>query len=245
MPASILGEVDKLFRASGVDLTGLGLAWARALPVVTLVPAFGLRALPPSARAVLGLVLGLVIAPAASPSPLEPQLMFPVALLIEVLRGLPIALSAALPLWAATQAGGLIDNLRGASGEANYPLLEGRVSPLGVMYGVLAGSLFLAQGGPAHVTQLLMTSTYAPGLLLTVVQQVTRGVDLSVAIAAPMLGGSVLVEVATALMGRAANPTQLSAVIAPIKSVVLLGLVALTLERVTAFLAVVTAVSVH
>ena len=47
------GGFDGLAERLGVDLPALGLAWARALPTVTLVPAFGLKAralLPSAAR---------------------------------------------------------------------------------------------------------------------------------------------------------------------------------------------------
>ena len=45
----------------------LGLAWARALPAVTLVPAFGLRAVPGPARPAMALALAACIFPALAP----------------------------------------------------------------------------------------------------------------------------------------------------------------------------------
>ena len=66
MPGVIRTVVDA-FAASGVDLAALGLAWARVIPTVMIVPAFGLRALPVPARAVLGLALAASIFPALAP----------------------------------------------------------------------------------------------------------------------------------------------------------------------------------
>ena len=57
---SLVGTIADAFARSGVDLGALGLAWARVTPAVTLVPAFGLRALPAPARAVMAL-RGLVV----------------------------------------------------------------------------------------------------------------------------------------------------------------------------------------
>ena len=48
-----LADVMSILRGAGVDLGALGLAWARVLPTVTLIPAFGLRALAMPARAAL------------------------------------------------------------------------------------------------------------------------------------------------------------------------------------------------
>src|SRR5436190_12561048 len=99
---SLLEAVIDAFAADGVDLAALGLAWARALPVVAIVPAFGLRALPMGARATIALALAASIFPTAAPLARVATEPWPVLLLGETLRGLPIALVAAIPLWAAT-----------------------------------------------------------------------------------------------------------------------------------------------
>src|SRR5262245_54756402 len=100
--ASLLGEIVRAFEATGVDLAAVGLAWARAAPVVTLVPAFGLRALPAPARAAIGLGLAACIFPALAPAARESQAPWALLLLWQMARGLPIAIAAAVPLWAAT-----------------------------------------------------------------------------------------------------------------------------------------------
>lgn len=55
--ATTIAELSK----AGIDVAGLGLAWARVMPTVTIVPAFGLRALPAPARAVMALVFAATI----------------------------------------------------------------------------------------------------------------------------------------------------------------------------------------
>src|SRR5439155_11263565 len=106
---SLLDEVTKTLQARGIDLAALGLAWARAMPAVTLIPAFGLRALPTPARAVLGLALAASIFPALVPIASR-DVPWALAAIEQIFSGLPIAIAAAVPLWAATMAGGLVDN---------------------------------------------------------------------------------------------------------------------------------------
>ena len=85
--------IDQL-DASGIDLLAWGLAWARVIPTVLIVPAFGLRLFPLSARIVLAAALGLAISPALRPR-VGSELLWPVEVLVQLAQGLPVALSAA------------------------------------------------------------------------------------------------------------------------------------------------------
>src|SRR4051794_8226176 len=85
----------------GIDLEAWALAWARVALLVTVVPAFGLRALPAALRAAIGLGLAAIILPALRPIA-HTSAPFPLLLLTEIVRGAPVALAAAIPLWAAT-----------------------------------------------------------------------------------------------------------------------------------------------
>jgi type III secretory pathway component EscT len=239
--SSILATLDEAFQLHDIDLTALGLAWARTLPVVTLVPAFGLRALPTSARAVIALALALSIVPAVHVAR-APGADLPLVLLVltEALRGLPVAIAAATPIWAATQAGGIMDNLRGGGTDSSLPIVEGKATPLGALYSILASSLFLGGGGPARVAQALADTSPEPMLFLLLVRTLTQGITLSVAIATPLLTASVVLEVASTLIARAAAPTQVSALLAPLRSIALLFLAAVSLERVSWLLAYTT-----
>jgi hypothetical protein len=52
MTGIVAAALDVLHR-DGIDLERLGLGWARVAPAVVLVPAFGLRALPRTAQALM------------------------------------------------------------------------------------------------------------------------------------------------------------------------------------------------
>src|SRR5579872_10114 len=109
--ATLVALLTDVLGLSGTDWASIGLAWARAMPAVILVPAFGLRALPRPAQALIGLGLAICIAPAIAPSHAVGAARWLAAALAEVVKGLPVALAAAIPLWAATMAGGVADTI--------------------------------------------------------------------------------------------------------------------------------------
>ncbi|MCU0682537.1 MAG: flagellar biosynthetic protein FliR [Polyangiaceae bacterium] len=234
----LLEALRAAFEAEGVDLAALGLAWARAMPALALVPAFGLRALPAPARFAAALALAACVAPAvaAGVEPV-PEGAWALALVREIARGLPVALAAAVPLWTATMAGSAVDALRGAGEGPSLATLEGRTAPLGALFGFIAALAFLASGGPSRVAWAL-ASAPPPGATaaLRVAEQLREGIGLAVAIAAPLAAASIVVEVALALIARAASPTQVEALIAQVRSVALLTLTALLFERIAAAL---------
>jgi type III secretory pathway component EscT len=219
------------------DLSGLGLAWARALPVVTLVPAFGLRAVVGPARPVMALALAASIVPAVAPLDAVSDRPWLVQALVEAARGVPVALAAAVPLWAATMAGGLADALRGAQEAPDMPTVEGRASPLGVLLSLLACTMFLASGGPSRVALALAHPPSVAAPLQGAADALVAGIGLAVALGGPLLAAAVVVEVAAALVTRATAPTQVSAFVAPVRAVALLAIVAIVLERLAAVLA--------
>lgn len=233
----ILSTVVDAFTASGVDLAALGLAWARVMPTVTIVPAFGLRALPVPARAVLGLALAASIFPAlsaqASPASMShvPWVLLAVG---EIVRGLPVALAAAIPLWAATMAGGLVDALRGASDMTSAPTVEGRATPLGVPLSLLACAIFLGTGGPSRVVAALATREVGAHPLLAAANDLVGGIGLAIALGGPLLAAAVVIEIAAALVARAASPAQIHALLAPLRALGVLGVMAIVLERLAA-----------
>jgi len=229
---SLVALLDAVFREEGVDLARLGLAWARATPTVTLVPAFGLRALPGAARAVLGVALAVVIFPALpAGSRLEGPLW--VGILAEVLRGVPVAIAAAVPLWAATMAGGVADALRGSTETRAAPTVEGDATPVGVLLSLLACSLFLAAGGPSRIASALAHAAddSAVHAALRASHDLTDGITIAVALGAPLLAASVIIEVAGALIARAATPAQLHLLLAPLRALALLGVLGIVLAK--------------
>jgi type III secretory pathway component EscT len=232
----LLESLARLFEEGGIDLAAWGLAWARMAPVVAIVPAFGLRALSAPVRAAAALVLGAIIVPSLRPFVVGPAPL-PVQFLIELARGTIVALSAAVPLWAATMAGGVIDALRGSQDLSMVPTVESRATPLGVLFSLLAATIFLGTGGPAAVVGALASAPADLGDGVTrAAADIAAGIGIAVAMAAPLLAASIVVEIAGALVARAASPAHLHAFLAPIRSLALLILTALLLNRMAAFM---------
>jgi hypothetical protein len=68
-------------------------------------------------------------------------------------------------------------------------------------------------------------------------QALAGSVELAFAIAAPLAVAAVLLEAASALIARAASPAFVGPVLAPLKSVALLGILALVFQRIAELLA--------
>jgi type III secretory pathway component EscT len=236
---SVLDALSGVFTAMGVEPRAWALGFSRAIPAVTLVPAFGLSAVPPQTRLVLGLSLGLCVAPALA-SRVDGAGPFVVAMGREALLGLPVALMAALATYVATMAGGLIDDLRGGRESVTLPTLPEQLPPVAVLFGLLSSLAFLELGGAARVVSALASAQLGPRFSWpSVVHAFAGSVELAFAIAAPLAVACVLLEAGSALIARAATPAFIGPVLAPLKSVALLGVLALVLERIAELLAIV------
>jgi type III secretory pathway component EscT len=232
-----LSEVAAVLGEGGVDLGRLGLAWARVAPSVALIPAFGLRAFPAPARATLALALAAVVAPGI-PGLAPDGTAWPVALAVEVARGLPVALAASASLWAATMAGGVIDDLRGARESSALPTVEAGATPLGALMAVLVALVFLESGGPARVVAALASPDLAfSEPLAAAARNLVSGIGLALAVATPVLVASIVIEVASSLVARAASPAFIQPLLAPLRSLGLLAVTAVVLERMLELLA--------
>jgi len=210
-------------------------------PALTLLPAFGLTALPAQTRAALGLALAISIAPGLQPA--QTQAPFAVALLFEAARGLPVALAASAALWAAGMAGGLTDNIRGARETQALPVVDEGSSPLGALLSLLVALIFLEGGGAARVVAALSESDLAVshGALWRVALGLTHSIELALAVAAPVVAVSIVLELANALVARAATPAHIVALLAPVRSILILVVFALLFERMASLLASVAA----
>lgn len=231
-----LGLLRALFGDVG-DLLAWGLGAARLLPVVTLLPAFGLSAVAAPVRLALGFALALTVLPAATPFA-APEGGYVVRFALEALRGVPLALESSAILWVATMAGGLVDNLRGARESASLPTLEEPVAPLGAVLALFASVAFLESGGAARVA--LAAAGLEPvsaSLFRAAANELVRAIEIALAVAAPLAAVSIVVELGAALVTRAAAPAQVMALIAPLRSIVLLGVAALLVERLCALIA--------
>lgn len=222
--------------AEGIDAPSLALAWARVAPVVAIVPAFGLRALPAPARMAMGGLFALAIAPAVHARAGHGPWF--VELLVEAARGVPLAISTAVPLWAATSVGGAIDALRGAQEGTGLAVVDGKPTPLGALFAMLASLAFLASGGPSRVALAAASASGDLGApLARAADALTSGIVIAVAIAAPIVAASLVIEVALALLGRAATPTNVQALTALGRGTAILGVLAVLFERVSAAVA--------
>jgi flagellar biosynthetic protein FliR len=227
---------------AGLDLRNLGLSWARVAPSVLLIPAFGLSAVPGPTRAALGLSLAACIAPALRAPAELLALPFGAAFAVEFVRGLPIAVLSSLALYTATMAGGLVDNLRGLREAAGLPNVDADATPLGALLAVLTAILFLESGGAVRVAQALAPASLPlGGVLPGLVRNLTHAIEVAVAVAAPLVGASIVLELANALIARAASPAFILPLLAPIRSVALLAVAALLLDRMLELLAILAA----
>lgn len=233
----LLETLARLLETDGIDLAAWAVAWARVAPVIAIVPAFGLRALSAPVRAAAALLFAAVIIPAVRPLA-NGWLPFPVLLITELARGTIVAVAAAVPLWAATMAGGVADALRGSEGTSPIATVEDRATPLGTLFSLLACVLFLGFGGPARVVGLLGQPIELEGGVARAAADMAAGIGIGLAIAAPFIAASIVLEIAGALIARAASPAYLHVFLAPIRSLALLTLAALLLERIAAFMAV-------
>jgi len=233
--------VEQLGGLRLAELEAIGLAWARVAPTIAIVPAFGLRALPTAARGILGLALAASIYPVLTPV-IEhgPPVPWAVRALEQIVLGLPIALATAIPLWAATMAGGLVDSLRGSQDTQQVAVVEGRPSSFGVLLSLLASIVFLTTGGPARVATTLTHASLDAHPLTAASSAIIAGIGLAIAIGGPVLAAAVVLELAFALVARAASPAQVHALLAPLRALVLLAIFAVVLERIATLLALAT-----
>jgi type III secretory pathway component EscT len=210
---------------------------ARLIPTVLLVPAFGLRALPFPAQLLFAFILAASTLPqAAIHQPLQgPWLL---ALLGEVARGLPVAVSAAATIWAAAMAGNLLDELRGAQHPGEFPVVDSDSGPFGVLLSLAASVSFLELGGPARLAEALASdAAVAPFSVWSLVHGAITGIQLAVLITAPLLVLLLVIEVFHALVARVTSPGLWLPLLAPLRALSLLAIAALLLDRLVEGLA--------
>jgi type III secretory pathway component EscT len=240
-PISLVDALTRVVAAGGLDPRAWALGFARCMPAVTLVPAFGLAGVPPQTRVALGLALGFCVAPALAGSAASGGPLF-VALAREAWAGLPVALLAALAVYVAAMAGGLIDDLRGARDSTSIPVLPEGAPSISVAFALLSAVAFLQGGGAARVAQALAAPELGSRFSWQAVVAAFAGsIDVAFAIAAPLAVASVLLELGSALVARAASPAFVAPLLAPLKSVVVLGVLALVFERVAELLTLLAA----
>lgn len=217
---------------SGVDPLSWARAWARSIPSLVLIPALGLPAFPLLARLAFALMLGASIAPGLLPAA-DPAAPVLATLASELARGVPVALSVAICVWGASMAGNLIDELRGGGPRARSPFEPGApAAPFGVLLSLAAALAFFELGGPARLAEALASARpLAEQDLRATARDLASGVRFAVVLAGPLLALVPFVELVHALVARATHPLALGAVLTPLKSMTLLAVAALLLDR--------------
>lgn len=229
----ILVALARELSRQGVDLSAWALSFARLLPSVVLIPAFGLRALPLLARVAIALALGAVTAPALSRAVPSDSVWF-VTLLSQAVVGLPVAVGAATTLWVSTMTGNLLDQLaRHSLPPQAFPTTDSETSALGVLLSLGACVAFLGLGGPARLVEALAQPAPPFGLgLRQVLAGLVGGLRIAALLAAPLLVLSVFFELLQGLLARVTSPVPVSMVLAPARAVLVLVIVALLLDRI-------------
>jgi flagellar biosynthetic protein FliR len=214
-------------------LVGWGVAWARVLPTVFIVPAFGLGVLPASLRAAMALALAVGIAPALAPAALASTTAWPALLGAELLRGVPIALAAAVALYAAQVAGGVVDS---AGRATRLALRDGpvgsRLTPFSSLFGLGAAIVFLANGSAARLVAALGTEPpFESAHLARVAAELATGIGLGASVGAPVLVAALAADVATGIVARERSFVSVEALFAPLRTLFVLVATAALLDR--------------
>lgn len=232
---ALLAGLARALRDTGVDVGGWVLAWARLLPSLLVIPAFGLPGLPLALRVAFAGLLGVAVAPALAPTlgagPLsDPSLL---ALGVELARGVPVALSVAVGVWGAAMAGSLLDELAASPSTPRPELADSTPGgPLGALLSLGAAIAFFQLGGP---TRLLAALAVAPPLGLADVRSIAltlaRGIQLAVVLAGPLLALTPFLELLGGLVARAAFPRSSRAALGSLRSLLSFAAAVLLLDR--------------
>jgi flagellar biosynthetic protein FliR len=234
--------------AALVVATALG--GARIAPVVWLMPPLGGTRLPAPVRVGFALLLALAAGPvlagasalggASLASAAAPTLALWLGR--EVIVGFCLGLVAAAVFRAAEIAGRLADTLRGANiAEVVAPTSDERASPLAALYLLLATVVFIQLGGVQRLIEALIQSYQAlpvgGGLAvaparraaLIVTAASARLIAAGVALAAPVVVALWLTDLALGLVARAAPQIPVYFLGLPLKGLLAVGIVLLSL----------------
>jgi len=225
-----------------------GLVLARVLGLCWTAPALAVPELDWRFRLGLAFVLSLILIPVV-----EPALVPPVgwsntmrAELLEVLTGAVLGWSAALVLAGARLAGDMVGAQAGLSTAMLLdPETGEEVTPLGQFYGWIALAAFLALNGPLILVGALVESYQtvpAGGLLISpetanrAFAQIGHALELALRAAAPAALALALAGIVLGLLSRAAPSLPFVALALPIRWLLGIALVLLSLAPLVATL---------
>jgi len=200
---STLSALVAAIAETGIDPAAWAIGWARVLPSVLLVPAFGLGMLPTSLRAAVGLGLSAAIASAMPSGAVHAGTALPLLVATEMLRGVPVAIVAATSIWAAATAGGVVEAAFGVRLRALTASFGRDASPVGTLFGLLACVLFLENGGATRLAaQLAAIGPLERAPFAAAARDLATGLDVGASLGAPLLVVALVVDVAVGLSAR-------------------------------------------
>jgi type III secretory pathway component EscT len=131
-------------------------------------------------------------------------------------------------------AGGLADVVRvGSEPErASVPVVEVRSTPLATLLSLLASAIFLWTGGAARAVAALPRPEVSTAPVLLATRDLVAGITLAVALGAPLLVASIVLEVGGALLARASFPAPVATLLAPLRALVVLVVLAVSVDRI-------------
>ena len=222
--------------AWAIDHAGLAvLSLARPWGAFLLLPIIAPTAFPRQVR----WAIPLAITPAVfwaraqgGAAPPEPGLGLLFSIVAELWAGFIITLPAAVFVWAAGAAGALLDTQTGASNnEVFNPMTGSQEGPASLLLTQFAIIGFVGAGGLLEIVRALWHSAahipvaadfVQPGMFLTVTLSSVEGVmTTAIRAAAPLLALFLATEATIALAGKFAPQLNVSAIAAPIKSLLL------------------------
>jgi len=218
-----------------IALTGLGLStwvigWAKALPVVVIVPALGLRSMPTTLKSALALALMVAVIPGMG---IQNEPLSVASLTLAVFDGVTTALPAALGIWIATMAGSLYDELTGAEKSLSSGLWDSESSATGTLFGFVAAIAFLAQGGAAKLVFALSRPVAHSQLTLRhLADQLNSGVSIAIVVSGPLVIAALLITLASMLSARSLHVSAARALVLPLQGIFRLLALAVLLEWV-------------
>ncbi len=190
----------------GQALTVL-LVFSRLGAALMLVPGFGEHHVPPRLRLLLGLLLGVLVAPAVATSmPLLPREPLALAGLVgrELLTGLLLGFVARLALAAIHAGGALIAMQSGLSAAAMFDPAEAGQGTIPASFLAAAALTVLFAGGFHHLLLRALTASYATFPLGGGVD-LARAAELLVGLCAEALATGVRIAAPLVLAGLLAN----------------------------------------
>lgn len=234
-------QLRDLSHLIGDSVLTISLCLPRILVVLSLIPVFTSRTLPPRCRDILAVSLALLPAFALYPHMGAVDRSFPaIPLLVlkEAAIGLMLGILLALPFWLFESIGNMVDNQRGATfAQQMDPMTGSDDLTVGRFTGMAFGVLFVQVGALASMVKILSESFMVlpvdvglprldMALLDWFVNLYQQHLLLFVLLASPVVIGMLLVEFALAIMSVYAPNLQVYNLASGLKTIVGLLLLA-------------------